>query len=314
LGTQHPPDTEQDIMPIYLPPISRRQFLAGALAAGASLPLLSFGEETEGSKTPNSSRYLLISDVHVGAHFESKKHGVKPAVQFSHAIDQILAMKDRPKRVIAAGDYAISRGNHDNCKMFRKLTHRFSEAGMSCRFALGNHDSRKVFLDEFPRAKELIDPHAESLGRYVHVMETLHANWFFLDSLHEQDINLGVLGQPQLKWLANALDARPDKPAMIVGHHNPSLKNPKRDTAAFYDVIVPRKQVKAYIFGHTHCWKLDHHEGIHLVNIPTVSAWKESDQPRGFLTTDLHKNGMTLALHTLGHAERKEHELKWRKA
>jgi metallophosphoesterase superfamily enzyme len=300
-------------MPIYLPPISRRQFLAGALAAGASLPLRSFGEEAARREATDPARYLFMADVHLGAHFRDEKHGVRPAVQFSHAIDQILAMKDRPSRVIAAGDYAISLGNHGDYKMLRELTSRLSKAGMSCRFAMGNHDTRKPFLDEFAAARELLDPNARGLGKYVYVMETSRANWFFLDSLHEKDRNTGQLGEAQLHWLAKALDARPDKPALIVGHHNPSLKSDVRDTAAFYEVILPRKQVKAYIFGHTHCWNLNRHEGIHLVNIPTIAAWKDDDQPRGFLTADLHDNGMKLTLHTLGHREGKEFGVTWRK-
>jgi 3',5'-cyclic-AMP phosphodiesterase len=300
-------------MPIYLPPISRRQFLAGALAAGTALTHWPFGAEAEAGEGTLSSRYLLISDVHVGTHLRDKKHDVRPGVEFSDAIKQILGMSDRPKTVIAAGDYAMSHGNQGNCKMFYELMSRFSEAGLGCYFALGNHDSRRSFLDEFPRAKELIDPHGKALGRYVHVMETPLANWFFVDSLHENDRNLGVLGEPQLHWLAHALDARPDKPALVVGHHNPSLKSHLRDTAAFYDVITPRKQVKAYVYGHTHEWNLDKHEGIHLVNVPTVSAWKDDNQPRGFVAAELHRRGMALALHTLGHHEGKQYDLAWRK-
>jgi 3',5'-cyclic AMP phosphodiesterase CpdA len=301
-------------MPIYLPPISRRRFLAGALAAGASLPRWTLAEEAESREDARASRYLLMSDVHMGAHFKQEKHGVRPAEEFSRAIEQILALRDRPERVIAAGDYAIGWGNHGDYKMFHELIARLREAGMSCRFAMGNHDERKPFFDEVPGVKNLIDPHAQSLGKYVYVMETPRANWFFLDSLHEKDRNLGTLGEPQLNWLAKALDARPDKPALIVGHHNPSLSSELRDTAAFYAVITPRKQVKAYIFGHTHRWSLNQHEGIHLVNVPTISAWKEDDQPRGFLTAELHGKGMNLTLFTLGHKEGKRHELTWREA
>jgi UDP-2,3-diacylglucosamine pyrophosphatase LpxH len=298
-------------MPIHLPPISRRQFLAGALAAGASLSLRSFGQESKGPE-PESFRYLFISDIHIGPHYHSEKHGVQPAVEFARAIEHILALKDMPKRAIVTGDYAISWGNHADYKMLHEWISRLSEAGMSCRFAMGNHDSRRPFMDEFPHAKELADPRAKSLGKYVYVYETALANWFFLDSLHEDDRNLGVLGEPQLKWLADALDARRDKPALVVGHHNPSLRSNLRDTAAFYEVITPRKQVKAYIYGHTHCWGLNKHEGIHLVNVPTVSAWKDAEQPRGFLTADLHPNRMAVTLHTVGHKETKDHELAWR--
>lgn len=300
-------------MPIYLPPISRRQFLAGALAAGASLPLRSLAGESERSESLHASRYLLMSDIHMGSHFRQEKHHVRPAVEFSRAVDHILGLRERPQRVIAAGDYAIMYGNDGDYKLFRELISHLSKAEMSCHFAMGNHDRRKAFLDEFSSARELTDRHAKSFDKYVYVMETSLANWFFLDSLHESDINEGKLGEAQLHWLAKSLDARQDKPALIVGHHNPSLKNPQRDTEAFYDVIMPRKQVKAYIFGHTHCWNLSEHAGVHMVNVPTVSAWKEDDQPRGFLTADLHENGMKLALHTVDHHAPEHFDVTWRR-
>jgi metallophosphoesterase superfamily enzyme len=298
-------------MPFHLPRISRRQFLSGALAAGASLSQRSFGRELEG-QPPESSRYLFLSDIHIGPHYNSEKHGVRPAVEFARAVKHILALKEMPKRAIVTGDYAISWGDHADYKMLHEWISRLSEAGVSCRFAMGNHDTRRPFMEAFPRAQELADPRAQSLGKYVYVYETALANWFFLDSLHENDRNLGVLGEPQLHWLAEALDARRDKPALVVGHHNPSLRSDLRDTAAFYEVIARRKQVKAYIYGHTHCWGLDQHEGIHLVNVPTVSAWKDAEQPRGFLTADLHPNRMAVTLHTVGQKEARQHELAWR--
>lgn len=301
-------------MPIYLPPISRRKFLAGALAAGASLPGWAFGKEVEEHEEAESSRYLLFSDVHLGPHHQDEKHGVKPAVEFTRAVDHMLDLKNLPRRAVVTGDYAISWGNLGDYKMLRELTSRLSRAGVSCRFALGNHDTRKAFLEEFTDAREMIDSHAKELGKLVYVWETPHVNWFFLDMLHENDREMGIVGESQLGWLARSLDARRNKPALVVGHHNPVLDSKIRDTAAFYDVIVPRRQVKAYVYGHTHRWHLGEHEGIHLVNVPTVSAWKEADQPRGFLTADLHNHGMKVALHAVGSRDVKEHELAWREA
>jgi 3',5'-cyclic AMP phosphodiesterase CpdA len=78
-------------------------------------------------------------------------------------------------------------------------------------------------------------------------VETPHANWFLLDSLDQTNTKtgLGLLGEAQLAWLAKALDARPDKPALLLAHHNPNpaalLKNSRlANTEAFFKVIMPR--------------------------------------------------------------------------
>jgi 3',5'-cyclic-AMP phosphodiesterase len=36
-------------------------------------------------------------------------------------------------------------------------------------------------------------------------------------------------------------------------------------------VLVPRRQVKAYVHGHTYRWGLEEHEGIHIVNTRAVA-------------------------------------------
>jgi len=82
-------------MQIHLPPLSRRQFLAGALAAGTSLSLRSLGRAAEGSP-PESFRYLFLSDIHIGPHYPFREARVRPAVEFARAIEHILALKDMP--------------------------------------------------------------------------------------------------------------------------------------------------------------------------------------------------------------------------
>ena len=88
------------------------------------------------------------------------------------------------------------------------------------------------------------------------------------------------------------------------------------DTDAFRKVIDPRKQVKAYIFGHSHAWSVRTEEnGLHLVNLP-ANAWLfDESLPRGFVDAHLDEAGITLCLHCLDRKDRRhgeEHRLKWR--
>jgi len=111
----------------------------------------------------------------------------------------------------------------------------------------------------------------------------------------------GLLGQEQLDWLAGALDANRRKPALILVHHNPGtmasvsgLKTPRR----FNAVIRPRKQVKAYIFGHTHVWQVTQDpSGIHLINLrrwPTCSRRRPGRLGSSHARTQGHAPGVTL--------------------
>ena len=173
------------------------------------------------------------------------------------------------------------------------------------------------------------------------MLETPHANWFLLDSLEKpsakhdsagkdkadlfnvrfQGINSGrwcpgSLGKAQLAWLGKALDARPDKPAILLDHHYLSLGGGLRDTAALLELIEPRKQVKAVVFGHSHTWQRTTWQGIHLINLPAVAWVFDQAQPKGWVDAQLSPNGAAMVLHCLDrqhpkHGERVE--LKWRK-
>jgi len=128
----------------------------------------------------------------------------------------------------------------------------------------------------------------------------------------------GLLGREQLAWLARELDARPDKPALVLAHHNPEplfTASGLEDTAPLLQVIEPRRQVKAYFFGHTHAWRVARQGGIHLVNIPAVAWLFDKKQPRGFLTARLLADRAELTLHALdpNHAKHGQRiELPWR--
>jgi 3',5'-cyclic AMP phosphodiesterase CpdA len=134
----------------------------------------------------------------------------------------------------------------------------------------------------------------------------------------------GRAGSEQLAWLAKELDARPDKPAIVCGHHDPSLEPPPPgkpnwsllDTAELFKVLEPRRQVKAYVYGHTHIWAVKQHpNGIHLINLPPVAYVFQVGQPSGWVHATLRPDGMRLVVHCL-HKVHAAHgqvvDLKWR--
>lgn len=153
--------------------------------------------------------------------------------------------------------------------------------------------------------------------KHVSIIQSPRANWFLLDSLDVTNSTPGVLGEAQLQWLGKALDTQADKPALLVAHHHPLSFGTSglRDTEALYEVIVSRKHVKAFFFGHSHRWKIAEHEGIQLVNLPATAWLFGKTQPRGWVDAKLGDGGATLVLNSLDtkhplHGETVE--LKWR--
>jgi len=68
-----------------------------------------------------------------------------------------------------------------------------------------------------------------------------------------------------------------------------------KDTQSFLEVVRPRKQVKAYVYGHTHNWKLEQDtSGIHFINLPPVSYVFREGDPSGWVLARIGKSGMQL--------------------
>jgi Icc protein len=299
-------------MPIHVTPISRRRFLAGTLATGAGMLLPSSVWSAESSVDPN--RWALTADTHICEDRERIYRDVKPAENFAKAACQIISLKNRPAGLIVAGDCAAIEGKPGDYAVLAEDVQPLRKTGVPVHFALGNHDHRKNFFAAFPET--VPEGKRPVPDRHISILETPHADIFLLDSLEKTNYTPGRLGKPQLQWLAKALNAR-DKPALLVAHHHPlSLgKHGLLDMAALYDVIVPRKQVKAFFFGHSHRWHRAEHEGIHLVNLPATAWLFDKSQPRGWVDTQLKPDGATLVLHALDPKHPKDGEtvpLKWR--
>lgn len=305
-------------MPIHLGAVSRRRFL-GTLGAGATALVLPYARAAE---TPADTDFLaLLSDTHVPANRQVTNGSGNTVTNMTENLERVVAelcaLEGKPAHVVVNGDCAYLKGLDDDYKSLAQVIAPLAERQLPVHLSMGNHDNRERMY------KHLQDQAPEKLlveGKDVSVLEMPHANWFLLDSLSETDVVTGVLGEKQLEWLAATLDAHADKPAIVMAHHHLQWEPSDpisgiRETQAFFDLLSKRKQVKAYLYGHTHRWNVEKRDGIHLVNLPPTAYVFQPGLPNGWVGAQVKDGGMTLELHTLDkqHPKNGERvELAWR--
>jgi 3',5'-cyclic-AMP phosphodiesterase len=302
-------------MPIHLPPISRREFFKRALFAGAGLAFAP--NLLAASRRTDSNSWALLADTHIAGDPAKIAGGINMAEHFRCVSKELLALPKRPAGAFILGDCAFSAGGTDDYATLTTLLDPLRGGGLPLHLALGNHDQRENFRTALkPKAGKdaLVDKH-------VALLRTSNVNWFMLDSLEKTLQTPGSLGPEQLDWLARSLDANRRKPAVILIHHHPvkaETGNGLKDTQRLLELIRPRKQVKAWIFGHTHAWNVSQDEsGIHLVNLPPVAYVFQPANPSGWVQVTMRRDGMKLELRCLDPAHQHHGQvvdLTWRTA
>lgn len=302
-------------MPIHLSPFSRRSFLRRALAAGVGLGCAPHLLAADRRTNPNS--WALLADTHIAADASRVNKTVNMSGHLTAVAQEVLKLSERPAGVFVVGDCAFSQGDPGDYAQFAKLLEPLRADGLPAHLLLGNHDQRENFWSGLTAERSVKRPVAD---RQVAMIRTELVNWFMLDSLEKTLQTPGLLGADQLKWLAETLDANASKPAVILVHHNPGLEGNLglKDTPVLWDILRPRKQVKAWVYGHTHNWKISRDDsGIHLVNLPPTSYIFRDGDPAGWVHATALRDGMKLELHSLD-PNNKSHgqlvDLKWREA
>jgi 3',5'-cyclic-AMP phosphodiesterase len=240
------------------------------------------------------NRFVLLSDLHIDADPAHVEGGVNMTDSFTRVRDELLALDPRPAAVLVCGDCAHHWGKEADYAAYLELARPLREAGLPIVMAMGNHDDRHTFW-QFVGRDQL---HLKD--RHVSVVESPLMDWYVLDSLEVTNDIPGSLGETQLQWLAARLDEKPDKPAIVMVHHQPDDRpviQGLKDTKQLLDVLSPRRQVKALIFGHTHRWERSQDpDGLHRINLPTTAYIFREGQPTGWTDVRLRPGGATLEL------------------
>lgn len=301
-------------MPVTLLP-SRRRFLATAACAGVVV----FRPNRARAADTDPHRVALLSDSHIGEKPDAVDKDCNMHDRLKAVVAEVAKLSPKPACAAINGDLAHKTGTAAEYKLFASLIEPVRAAGVPLHLALGNHDHFGRFaegMDAFRPKDRPVD------GKQVTVVELERANLFVLDSYDPKNSVGGIFGESQLKWLAKALDDRKTKPAVVIAHHPLQFDAIKgkssgvADTAEFWPLVKDRAQVKAFVFGHTHTWKLAERDGIHLINLPAIGYPFAKAEVSGWVDAALTEKGVKLEVRALDpkHAKHGDRaELVWRK-
>ena len=185
---------------------------------------------------------VIISDLHTNP-------GSYQPARLERTIADILALRPRPRNVIALGDLAYLTGKPSEYALLKEILAPFEGTGISLTLGMGNHDRRANFADAFPEqaAKSLMK------DRFVFVVETPRADIIVLDSLQESPdpttwITPGALPDNEKEWLRATLASYTDKPVFVTAHH-------PINEVGIKDILLASPTCSGYIHGHDHVWR-----------------------------------------------------------
>lgn len=214
----------------------------------------------------DSNLSVFVADVHVAAGGIKTKWGLQPTYQnefFERTVDEILAMRPRPARVVCFGDVALWFGFDEDYAVSAPMFRRFADAGIEVVLTMGNHDHRMPFLRRYPEyAKSSPVP-----GRVVSIVDLGSCDLILLDSLQERGGNGGddnavdgAIDELQWNWLARECMRRP-RPFLCGAHHPPKeLRRvvDGRETNVL-SLLVDAPMYCGWVNGHNHSWRRDYH-------------------------------------------------------
>jgi Icc protein len=80
-------------------------------------------------------------------------------------------------------------------------------------------------------------------------------------------------------------------------------------------ILRRRRAVKALFFGHTHEYRRDQQDGLHLINVPAIGYNFSDGHPVGWVDATFSSRNLALKLHAIAGERRddgKVTELTWR--
>ena len=263
--------------------MTRREFFIGAAATAAAGCVSS----AAGAPAVDANLSVFMSDIHIsGLNVKGQPTYQNPLLD--RAIDQVLAMNPRPKRVLVFGDVALWNGRAADYAESAPKLKRLSDAGIEVTVTTGNHDHREPLFAAYPRQKAI----TPVPGRVTSTVDLGTADFLLLDSLQENPKGEGsgnavdgTLDEAQAAWLMKT--AAEAKRPFFVGAHHPAEElsvtvgsGEKAKKVSLLAALEDNPNFAGYVHGHNHRWyKNWYHKGYskrHVVRyacLPSTGWW-----------------------------------------
>ena len=241
--------------------VGRRGFLREMAGASVTATLAGCATSAATARFDNALS-VFISDLHIG--------GANPKLDYTHdkltrVVDEILAMRPLPARVVCFGDIALSYGLAADYATSKPMLQRLVDAGIELYLTMGNHDRRSNFLKYWPAyGKDQQVP-----GRFARVISLGDADIVLLDTLKgtdtrgERDMGPveGTIDPAQLKWFEDFV-AKAKRPFFVGSHQFRDLYIDGEKPIAR---AAKSNFFSGWIHGHDHSW----------CSSPHVASWKQ---------------------------------------
>ena len=255
-------------------------------------------------------RWAFLADTHIAEDPAHEYRGFRPSEHLRAVVSQ-MAETD-PAGAVLVGDAARMEGKPGDYRQLKALLQPI-QAEVPVAVALGNTDSRTSFLAEF---SESPGAPAHVTGRHIRVIEAGPMRYILLDSLMQTRFSPGLLGKAQRLWLEQFLASAESIPTLLFVHHTLDDGDISLlDVERMFRIVQPHRMVKAIVHGHSHRYRFDVREGIHLINLPAVAYHFADTEPLGWVEARLSGEGADFKLRAVAGntaANGQETSLRWR--
>lgn len=236
--------------------MARRSFLGLASAMGFCCSAGAAG----GVDGVDENLSVFVSDVHVSGLPENSD---APRKRLECFVDEVLAMRPRPKRVVCLGDIAYLHGLPEDYAASKPAFSRLEAAGIDLVFCMGNHDRRSAFRKAWPGHMEL----SPVPGKAMRVVSLGTADLIVLDGLQGTDDRPrndmgpgdGKLHGDEFAWCKAELP-KWKRPFLVCSHfpigelgYKPKKGGKPVSLGSWLLRHAP--MCKGYIHGHDHRWR-----------------------------------------------------------